>query len=403
MSQHQHALKTPLKTSSEFLHLQDRDVFSDDSDAQQQPLLHDHAAERPTASTVGTFFIFLKSYLGSGIMGMAAAYLSGGVFAVTALIYFIAVLSCVCFIMVFRIRDHILATQPSAHVQTLTFERIVEHVLGPWGKRSVVAALIFTQAGFATAYVIFVANNLNSLYPQLSFYVYAALQIVPLILLCWIRNMKYISPVAFAGIGAIWLAVGTVVYYCFADQLIPHGVRWSDVTRMNWATLPVAFGVVVYLFEGVGLILPLESKMTNRARFPAVMWSVHLFVSTVVALFGVLGYLAFRELTCGPIILNLPTTGWLFSVVVWGLNIALIFTYPIQMLPVFQIAEDYMHTLPAKWGGGKRSGKRSMLLRAVIVVLSVAVGCGIPYFELFLSLIGGLGSAQLMFIIPPIR
>jgi amino acid permease len=43
-----------------------------------------------------------------------------------------------------------------------------------------------------------------------------------------------------------------------------------------------------------------------------------------------------------------------------------------------------------------------MVLRAIIVLISVGVAMSIPYFDLFLSLIGGLGSAQLMFILPPI-
>ena len=43
-----------------------------------------------------------------------------------------------------------------------------------------------------------------------------------------------------------------------------------------------------------------------------------------------------------------------------------------------------------------------MALRAGVVVLSVGVAVGIPQFDLFLSLIGGMGSAQLMFIFPPI-
>lgn len=181
---------------------------------------------------------------------------------------------------------------------------------------------------------------------------------------------------------------------------------------LTGATLPVAFGVVVYLFEGVGLILPLESKMRHRVHFPLVMWGVHLSVATVVAAFGLVGFLSFVEGTCGPIIKNLPGSGWLVVLTVWGLNVCLLFTYPVQMLPVFQIAEDALFECrPHSCGGarrrscnvgGVRGGKRTLALRALIVCGSVAVGIAIPYFELFLSLIGGLGSAQLMFILPPI-
>ena len=43
-----------------------------------------------------------------------------------------------------------------------------------------------------------------------------------------------------------------------------------------------------------------------------------------------------------------------------------------------------------------------MALRTVVVACSVALAVAIPYFDLFLSLVGGLGSAQLMFIMPPL-
>ena len=36
------------------------------------------AVSEPKTGTVATFFIFLKSYLGSGLLGMAAAFLAGG-------------------------------------------------------------------------------------------------------------------------------------------------------------------------------------------------------------------------------------------------------------------------------------------------------------------------------------
>lgn len=80
------------------------------------PLLGEEAAPiivEPKTSAVSSFFIFLKSYLGSGIMGMAGAFLSGGVIPTILMIYFIAVLSCFCFILLFRVRDHLLKENPS--------------------------------------------------------------------------------------------------------------------------------------------------------------------------------------------------------------------------------------------------------------------------------------------------
>lgn len=50
---------------------------------------------------------------------------------------------------------------------------------------------------------------------------------------------------------SIALASGVVLYYCFADHLGPKGIPQGALLRSPWATFPVAFGVNVYLFEGV--------------------------------------------------------------------------------------------------------------------------------------------------------
>ncbi len=323
---------------------------------------------------------FVSCFLFS-LQGMASAFLSGGVIPTVLMIFFIAVLSCFCFILLFRVRDHLLRENPSISRQELHFERVMEEVLGKKGKAATIGALIFTQMGFATAYVIFIAKvfffvkkvfvfvldrtllkNLSKVYSDITFVEFCALQIVPLILLCWIRELKYITPVALAGMLSIALASGVVLYFCFVDSLIPNGVPEGALLRSPWATFPIAFGVNVYLFEGIGLILPLESKMEKPASFPAIMWGVHLFVATIVSAFGLIGYLAFYNCTAAPIIGNLPSSGAISLATIWSLNVCLLFTYPIQMVPVFQIMEDFFLVPSLEGTSADCCGKRAPLL-----------------------------------------
>jgi solute carrier family 36 (proton-coupled amino acid transporter) len=312
------------------------------------------------------------------------------------MIYGVAILSCVCFLMLFHIRDYLMETRQIPRHE-LNFERTVGEILGKPGKIAVLAALIFTQAGFATAYVIFIADNLHAIYPNYTTGVFACIQIPFLILICWIRDLKWISPVAMCGILVNALAVVTVLIYCFGE-LSDNGIEEGTIGYFDIKTFPIAFGVAVYLFEGIGLILPLEVKMKKPEDFKAIMWGVHLLIATIVSSFGLIGYLTFFQCTVGPIIDNIPPDGILFLVTVWALNVALLFTYPIQMYPVFVIVEKALEDhLPSSL-----RLPTFFLIRAIIVLLSVGVGIGIPDFSLFLSLVGGFGSAQLMFIIPPI-
>lgn len=102
---------------------------------------------------------------------MAGAFLSGGVIATVLMIFGIAILSCFCFILLFRVRDHLLRESPSIPRSELHFERVMEIVLGKKarekgcacelcvltciggskGKAVTIGALIFTQMGFSTA------------------------------------------------------------------------------------------------------------------------------------------------------------------------------------------------------------------------------------------------------------
>ena len=191
--------------------------------------------------------------------------------------------------MLFAVRDRLLATT-DVHPMELHYQRVVGEVLGRPGRIAVLSAVSFTQAGFATAYVIFIANNLNSLYPNfLGPWMYGLMQIPILVLLCWVRKLEYISPFAMLGTLSILMTVITVLYYCFSEQLSDGGVPDGAWTHFDWGTFPVAFGVIVYLFEGIGLILPLECKMKHRESFGVVMWGTHLSIATVVASFGLIG------------------------------------------------------------------------------------------------------------------
>ena len=151
-----------------------------------------------------------------------------------------------------------------------------------------------------------------------------------------------------------------------------NGIYEGSILTNDWTSFPIAYGVVVYLFEGIGMIIPIEQKMKYPESFPKVMWfvfffleylnclcswvaflvlnnvpfplqppprTVHLTIATVVCLFGLIGYLAFYQCTQAPILNNLPANGPLVITTVWSLNVALIFTYPIMMYPVFTIIE----------------------------------------------------------------
>jgi proton-coupled amino acid transporter len=50
-------------------------------------------------------------------------------------------------------------------------------------------------------------------------------------------------------------------------------------------------GVAIYSFEGVGMVLPLESEMKDKDKFGKVLALTMAFISLMYGGFGELGYL----------------------------------------------------------------------------------------------------------------
>lgn len=147
-------------------------------------------------------------------------------------------------------------------------------------------------------------------------------------------------------------------------------------------------GVAVYAFEGIGMVLPLESEMEKKDKFGKVLGITVAFIAVMFASFGVFGYFAFGDETKDIITTNLGQ-GWLSSVVQLGLCLNLFVTFPLMMNPVFEVFErmfcEGRYSLWVRWG-------------TVLVVTFVALL--VPNFADFLSLVGSSVCIVLGFVLP---
>lgn len=85
------------------------------------------------------------------------------------------------------------------------------------------------------------------------------------------------------------------------------------------------------------------------------------------------------------------------QVIVWLVMLALYSSYPVQMFPVIAIFENMLFSMKTRYLEIKRS-----IVRITIVLFTILVAITIPYFGLFMSLIGSFGSSLLAFILPTI-
>lgn len=74
--------------------------------------------------------------------------------------------------------------------------------------------------------------------------------------------------------------------------------RLAPVCTRAWlarSALPFVFGVGVYCFEGMGMVLPIEDAMINRGSFTPILSMVMVIYTALCVLSGVLGYMAFGD------------------------------------------------------------------------------------------------------------
>ncbi|XP_050104718.1 amino acid transporter AVT3B-like [Malus sylvestris] len=140
--------------------------------------------------------------------------------------------------------------------------------------------------------------------------------------------------------------------------------------------------VAVYSFEGVGMVLPLESEAKDKDKFGKVLAWTMTFISLMYGSFGALGYFAFGDQTKDMITANYGA-GLISTLVKLGLVVNLFFTLPIMMNPVYEIVERRF------WGGRYCLWMRWVLVLAVILVallvhnfadfMSLVRSCKIPH------------------------
>ncbi|GJP37661.1 hypothetical protein CLOM_g22098 [Closterium sp. NIES-68] len=272
---------------------------------------------------------------------------------------------------------------------------------GVWGRVAVDAMMLVSQGGFCVAYLIFIGQNVSSVLTHSTKHkalVIAA--VAPLeVLLSWMRSLTRLAPFSIFADVANVSAFALVIFYGIRSF---HGFsHLSAFTGLSNA--PMALGVAVYAFEGVGMTLPVQASMKQPRKFPSVLALGLAIIAVTYAAVGTAGYLGYGEETQEIITLNLPP-GWPSEAVKLGICAALFFTFPVMMHPVHEIYERRLYLSP--WvqrhiltnNSLRRTLFRSLRSLAVLTVAAVAVG--VPHFSAFISLIGCSVCSALAFVLP---
>ena len=290
----------------------------------------------------------------------------------------------------------------------ISFSVIGELAMGKIGSRLVDVCLVFSQIGFSTAYLIFIGSNVFAVVgsvgsPTLYIFV-AAAAVIPLV---WLQDLKHLALTSLMADAAILFGIITIFAYDLIE-LKAAGFD-SNAKSLRVSTLPLFFGVAVFAFEGIGLVLPVQQTMEKPEDMPSMLRTTMLVLTVLFIAIGALSYMAYGAATADMITLNLPRNGLVSSVQLFYC-LGLFFTYPVMMFPACKILEatGTFSSVSAYFMQRLRSSRLNSMLtaqsndeislrtfRLVLVFATAVVAVTTPHFTLFVNLIGSVACTML--------
>mmetsp|Transcript_10616 Transcript_10616/g.25966 ORF Transcript_10616/g.25966 Transcript_10616/m.25966 type:complete len:800 (-) Transcript_10616:247-2646(-) len=367
-------------------------------------------------TTTGAYLTLMKAFVGIGILAIPGAYAQAGYILATVFLVLIAVVSYYCAMLLVKTKNRItgggesMPITPSGSAGSLedskfeggvhggegdavvTFQELGYRVLGMRGKRLVEGGIVACQLSFVCAYFLFIGDSCARVIDKdgflssgMFFTLVATVGVVPLL---YLKSIKLL--VIPAILADVIIVFG--LFVIFAYDIIQIDKVHETIQGFRFQGLPLFFGIAVFAFEGINMILPVEQSMAEPKKFPGVLRQVFLHLTIAMVLIGALSYSAFGKDTKNPILFSLPDNDLIKSVQIMY-AIALFFSVPLQMFPAFNILESYDCFQSIFCG--------NLYLHRFVIILCVGgVASVIPNFGLFLNVVGAVGGTAVAFILP---
>jgi len=342
--------------------------------------------ERGQAGEVHTAVTVLKSFIGSGITFMPGAFAKGGWLFSTVLLLGIALVNYVCIVLLIECRNK---------TGLSSFGEIAQLAGGRAGKFLVQISLVLSQFAFCTVYFIFIAELAASM-GMSSTTTVIFLQLIPVIPLCFIRDVEHLAYTNLVADVLIMFGLGVVLVTSETLIFDPTSLP-GPVVPFKMDTCGIFIGTAILTFEGLPMMLPIQSSMREPDKFlPLLSW---LFpcIALFFTIFGLVGYLAYGSGAQTTVLLNLQPLSPLSKLMKVGYMLALILTQPLIFLPAARITELWAFGVvkPAEY-----TWRKNALRTAEVILFAIIAVKGSTFFDRFLSFSGAFCCAPMAFIYP---
>ncbi|XP_031828390.1 solute carrier family 36 member pathetic [Nomia melanderi] len=385
-----------------------RDPEALQGDGKKFDPFNERKVDNPTTDC-DTLTHLLKASLGTGILSMPIAFKNAGLLVGVFATILVAFVCTHCAYILVKCA-HVLYHKTRRTEMSFADVAEVAFSTGPeWGRRFskpirylIQISLFATYFGTCSVYTVIVAANFNQIIEhyadvpegEFSIRLTTACLLIPMILLSWIPNLKYLAPVSMVANIFMGTGLGITFYYLVWD--FPSISSLPLIAPVDG--FPQFFSITVFAMEAIGVVMPLENNMKTPQHFVGICGVLNKGMSGVTLIYillGFLGYAKYQDKTFDSITLNLPTVEIPAQIVKILIALAVYCTFGLQFYVCLDIA----------WNGIKEKFQKkpvlaNYVLRTVMVVGAVLLAVIVPTIGPFIGLIGAFCFSILGLLIP---
>jgi proton-coupled amino acid transporter len=378
---------------------QERLMAGEDQNGERRPLLvrrrTSRLAKQGDASLTRTFFLLIKSFIGTGVLFLPKAFKNGGLLFSSVTLIVVSLVSCLAFHLLLQCRARYGGG----------YGEIGEAIGGKRMRSIILTSITISQIGFVCAGIIFTAENMDSFLEAvsktsapLSSKALIGIQLLLLIPLAFIRNISKLGGAALLADVCILLGLG-YIYYFDISTIAKENINKS-VQLFNPRDFTLTIGSAIFTFEGIGLILPIQSSMKEPRKFETLLYVVMLIVTVIYTSIGALSYATFGDKTTVEIISNFPQDDKLVNAVQFLYSLAVLVGTPVQLFPAMRIVEGALFGHRSGRSEPRTKWEKNAFRASIVCVCGVISALGAADLDKFVALIGSFACIPLVYIYP---
>jgi proton-coupled amino acid transporter len=185
-----------------------------------------------------------------------------------------------------------------------------------------------------------------------------AIQLAVLIPLAMIRNISKLGPAAL--LADVCILVGlTYIWYYDISTIASHGLN-KTVELFNPHHFTLTVGSAIFTFDGIGLLLPIQSSMKEPEEFSRLLYIVMFLITAIFTSVGALCYAAFGSKTQTEVISNFPQSSKLVNAVQFLYSLAVLVGTPVQLFPHCESSKESSSAIYQESVIAQPSGRKTL-------------------------------------------